>query len=205
MTEPQKTEEEIKAETEAAEKAKVEPPQERKVPESALTKQALDYKAKIEKLEKKLNSIDTEKSKAEEADLLKKNEHLKVIAAKEATIKQMEADIAAKDRKMVEASAREQLRNLGMNDALYLQGALAGLPADATAETIGTWSEALKASNPTAFTAPATPIKAADPGDPSVSHNNASIAQLKADLNDPAKAKAASAELERRVMSGESI
>ncbi len=127
---------------------------ERKVPESALTKQAADFSAQIAKLTKQVNSHDAEKVKSKEAKMVEDGKLNDLIAERDKTIADMQATATASSRSILEASAREQLRNLGMSDPLYLQGAIAGLPQDATSESIDTWAKTMKVDNESAFTAP---------------------------------------------------
>jgi len=206
MTEPQKTEPEA---TEAA-AAKAEDNTvvsgERKVPESALKKQAEDFRAENAKLAKQLAAVESDKLKAKEAKMLEDGKLQELIASREAKIVELESNAAQSARSLLESSAREQLRNLGMSDPLYLQGALAGLPKDATAESVEQWAKLLKADNATAFTAVVTPVgQASLPGGPATNAGSTNTSQLKADLKDPAKAADAAKELEARVLRGESI
>jgi len=185
MTEPQKT-----AGTEGTQTPEPEPTPPREAasgtdPDSlrrALAKQAEEFRANEAKLQKQLQAHESEKLKAKEAKMLEDGKLQELIADRDKRIADMEARAQAADRKLLESTARDQLRNLGMNDALYLQGALAGLPTDASAETIDAWAKTLKVDNPTAFTAPATPIKAADPGDPSTNAGGSDLeSRLKSD------------------------
>jgi len=189
MTEPQKTEEEIKAEAEAeaAAKAAAEAePAGGKDPESlrrALAKQAEEFRANEAKLQKQLASYESEKLKAKEAKMKEDGKLQELLAEKEKAISDMAATAAAVDRRLLEASAREQLRVLGMTDTLYLTGAIAGLPADATAESVPEWAKLIKADNEAAFVAPATPVRQASlPGGPAI--NAIDTASLEARLKD---------------------
>ena len=138
--------------------------------------------------------------------MLAKNEHEKIIADRDKTIAEMKANSAAATRALLESEARGKLRDLGMERALSLAGAVAGLPADATAETLDAWAAQMKVANEGEFTAPVTPVgQASLPGGPSTGSTSTSVAQLKADLKDPAKAADAMKALSDIAESGGSI
>jgi len=180
MTESQKTEGTEGTPDAKPEAEKVEQSAERKVPESALSKQAADFNAQIARLTKQVNSNDADKLKAKEDKLKADGELQKLIDVRDEKIAEMESNAGKAARSLLESSAREQLRNLGMNDALYLQGALAGLPTDATAESVETWAKTMKVDNEAAFTAPATPVKIPGTPDPAVNGGSADWKQVEA-------------------------
>jgi len=183
----QKTEPESKPE--ATPESKPAETGERKVPESALTKQAEDFRAENaatrlenEKMRKQLAAVESDKLKAKELKMVEDGELKELIAAREKTIADLTVAAATSARSLLESSAREQLRNLGMSDPLYLTGALAGLPQDATAESVTEWAKLIKADNAAAFTAPVTPVgQASLPGGPAT---DAGGGDLKARLVD---------------------
>ena len=208
----QKTPEEIKAEQDAADaaaKAAADTDKGGDDPNSlrrALAKQAAEKDAENAKLSKQLAAVESDKLKAKEQKMIEDGELKELIAAREKTIADLTVSAATSARSLLESSAREQLRNLGMSDPLYLTGALAGLPKDATAESITEWAKLIKADNATAFTAPFTPVgQASLPGGPATNAGGSNVNQLKADLQDPAKAASAAKELEARVLRGEAI
>jgi hypothetical protein len=181
MDKPQTTEPEAK--TEAAPEPKPAESGERKVPESALTKQAEDFRAENAKLAKQLAAVESEKLKAKEQKMVEDGKLKELIEAREKTIADLTASAATSARSLLESSAREQLRSLGMSDPLYLQGALAGLPADATKESVTEWAKLIKADNATAFTAPVTVVgQASLPGGPATDAGGSDLAaRLKSD------------------------
>jgi len=206
----QKTEQELAAEKEAADKAAAdkataEGGDDKAGLRAALAKQAADYQKQIADLSKKVNAVEAKDLAAKEADMLAKNEHEKIIAERDKTIAEMRENSAAASRALLESSAREKLRDLGMERALSLAGAVAGLPADATTETLDAWAAQMKVNNEGEFTATVTPVGQSSVGDPHVGSLSASVAQLKADLKDPAKAADAMKTLSEIAESGKSI
>lgn len=178
---------------------------ERKVPESALTKQAVDFNAQIAKMQKQINAHESEKVKAKEAKMKADGDLQKLLDDRDSTIKQMQDDAKSSARSLLESSAREQLRNLGMSDPLYLQGAIAGLPADATSDTVPEWAKIMKADNEAAFTAPATPVgQASLPGGPAVNGSDTASLEARLQSDDPKVKAAAYSEQLRNELSGKS-
>ena len=184
----QKTPEEIKAEQDAADaaaKAAADTDKGGDDPNSlrrALAKQAAEKDAENAKLSKQLAAVESDKLKAKEQKMIEDGELKELIAAREKTIADLTVAAATSARSLLESSAREQLRNLGMSDPLYLTGALAGLPQDATAESVTEWAKLIKADNAAAFTAPVTPVgQASLPGGPAT---DAGGGDLKARLVD---------------------
>ncbi len=160
-------------------------PSERKVPESALTKQAADFNAQIAKLTKQVNSHDAEKVKAKEAKMVEDGKLNDLIAERDKTIAEMKAAAATSSRSLLESSAREQLRNLGMSDALYLQGAIAGLPMDATSDSLEEWAKLMKADNESAFTAPVKVVAQSSVGPPATNGSDDAALEARLKSDDP--------------------
>jgi len=173
MADPKTTEEKP---TEAAPEA----PDERKVPESALKKQASDFNAEREAMRKEnaelmafRQKFESDQKKAEDARMLANNEHSKIIEEREIQISELQGNIQNLERSHVANAARDALRDLGMSDALRLTGALAGLPSDATTESVTEWATAIKAANAAAFEALANPTPQQRAGTPSAGGGSA--------------------------------
>ena len=185
MTEP--TEQELAAEKAAADKAAAdkaaaEGGDDKAGLRAALAKQAADYQKQIADLSKKVNAVEAKDLAAKEADMLAKNEHEKIIAERDKTIAEMKANSMAATRALLESEARGKLRDLGMERALSLAGAVAGLPADATTETLDAWAAQMKVNNESAFTSPVKPVSQASVGDPKVDGGGGDLAaRLKSD------------------------
>ena len=183
----QKTEPESKPE--ATPESKPAETGERKVPESALTKQATDFRAENEatrleneKMRKQLAAVDSEKLKAKEAKMLENGEYQKLLDEQKKENAELKTQAAHKDRALIKASARAKLSDLGMKRPLTLDGAIVGLPADATMETLDTWVAQMKVNNEAEFTSPVTPVgQASLPGGPAT---DAGGGDLKARLVD---------------------
>ena len=159
----------------------------------ALTQQATEKDAEIAKLMKQVNANEAEKTKTKEAKMKADGDLQKLLDEKEKTISEMKATAETSVRSLLESSAREQLRNLGMDDALYLRGALAGLPADATEETIEAWAKTMKIDNPPAFTAPVVKLGQSSVGPPATDAGSANWKDIEAQTksDDPKERKQA--------------
>ncbi|MCP4674257.1 MAG: hypothetical protein GY854_01820 [Deltaproteobacteria bacterium] len=145
---------------------KVEAPSgdERKVPESALKKQAADFAAERESMNAQLTELaafrekfDNDAKKADEDKLKREGEHEKIIAERDTSIAELKNSIAGLERSNVVSDARDALRNAGMTDALRIKGALGDLPADIKKDGVAEWLTTFKAANASAFEAVANP------------------------------------------------
>ncbi len=195
MTEPQKTEAEIKAETDAAAKATADKAaadkaagdaggNDRPSLERALSIQAEKKNAEIDALTKKLNAQAAADIKTKEDKLKADNKLQELLDTRDAKIKEMMDKSTAASRALLEAAAKEKLRDFGMQRALSLAGAVAGLPADATAESLDAWVAQVKVGNEAEFTAPLNPVKIPGTPDPAVNETGADLeSRLKSDDN----------------------
>ncbi len=155
-------------------------PSERMVPESALSKQAADFKAQIAELAQFKSQHETATKKAEEADAIAKQEFDKVLADRDKSLADAGAQLATLQRQIVEGGARDALRSGGLNNDLMIAGALAALPTDMTADGLGDWTSKFLADNADALTAAPTPVKQPGAGSPRVSGGGS---DLKSRLN----------------------
>ena len=159
----------------------------------ALAKQATEKDAENAKLAKQIAAFEKEKLTAKEAKMIEDGKLNDLIAERDKTIAEMTATAATSTRSLLESSARDHLRNLGMSDALYLQGALAGLPADATTESVEEWAKLMKADNATAFTAPVVTLGQSSVGPPATDAGSANWKDIEAQTksDDPKERKQA--------------
>ena len=173
----------------------------------ALAKQAAEKDAENAKLSKQLASRDAADLKAREDKLKEDNKLQELLDAREKTIADMTATATMDKRAILANEAWKVLDGLGMKDQDRLElYTTVKLPADATSESITEWAKLMKADNPAKFTAPVTPVgQASLPGGPATDAGGSNVNQLKADLQDPAKAASAAKELEARVLRGEAI
>lgn len=168
---------------------------------AALAKQAEEFRANEAKLQKQLQAYESEKLKSKEAKMIEEGQLKELIAERDKKIQEMSEQTAAASRALLEAAAREKLRDLGMIRPLALAGAVAGLPADATAESLETWVAKVHLDNAPEFTAPATPVLQPSAGDPSTSAAGADLeSRLKSD--DKTVKKSAHEELLRNRLNG---
>ncbi len=195
MTEPQKTEAEIKAETDAAAKATADKAaadkaagdaggNDRPSLERALSIQAEKKNAEIDALTKKLAARDAADLKAREGKMIEEGKTKELLAEKEKALAAALAEAETKDRKLLETNARDLLLDLGMNDSVYRIYHSERLPADATAESIKAWANTMKVDDPKAFTGPANPVKIPSTPDPAIDETGADLeSRLKSDDN----------------------
>jgi len=134
----------------------------RMVPESALITQGQELK------ELKAYREQAETAKKVEADALalEQGKFKELAAAKDTELAGHLDTIKKLERSTVQAAAKDQLRALGMNDALSLKGALVDLPGDSTAETVTAWAADLAKASPGYFKAPANPTAQPTAGAP---------------------------------------
>ena len=169
----QKTEPESKPE--ATPESKPAETGERKVPESALTKQAEDFRAENaatrlenEKMRKQLAAVDSEKLKSKEAKMVEEGKSKELIDDLRKQLADKDAVAVMNERALLSTKAERILRGLGMEDQDRLElYSIHKLPQDATRESIDEWAKLIKADNAAAFTAPVTPVgQASLPGGP---------------------------------------
>lgn len=169
---------------------------------AALAKQAGEKDAAYAALEKKLHARDAADLKAKEDKLKADGELQELLDARELTIKEMTDKSTAAVRSLLESSAREKLRDLGMARPLSLAGAVAGLPADATAETLDAWAAQMKVANESEFVKGVKPLNMGGAGDPKADATDGSLEErLKSD--DKEVRAAANAERLKKKMTGE--
>ncbi len=159
---------------------------ERRVPESALIKQAEEFRTQIAALQKELGGAskfkadhEAEQAKAEEARAIAASEFEKVLGKRDADIADKDALIAGFKRKEVVGIAKDDLRSRGMTDELKIKGALTELPGEVDLEQIAEWTRTLAEKNPAWFTAPATPVTQSQVGTP---HTGSTSTDLKTRL-----------------------
>lgn len=196
--------EEIKTQ-EPKEEPQAEETTERMVPVSALQKQAADYKAQLDELQKFKAEYEAGQRKAEEEEMKKREEFDKLLSKKDGELEELRRSLSERDRRIVEGMAKDKLRAMGLQDDLRIRGALVDLPADATADTVEQWATEFKSANPGAFETGPTPVRQPSAGSPDSGSTTASVAQLKADLADPSKAAKAAREIEARILRGDAI
>ncbi len=142
---------------------------------AALAKQAEDKNAEIAKLTKQINDNAAASLKSKEDKLKADNKLQELLDARDATIRDMTEKSTAAARALLEGAAREKLRDLGMTRALSLAGAVAGLPADATAETLEAWAAQMKVGNEAEFTEPVTKVAQSSVGAPATNATDGSL------------------------------
>ncbi|MFA5377728.1 MAG: hypothetical protein WC455_18405 [Dehalococcoidia bacterium] len=99
---------------------------ERRVPESALRKQAEDFQAKLSAAEAKLKAFEEAQSKAKEEQLKKDGKFQELAAAAEAKAARLEIEFAAKERRLT-----LEAKLAGITDKHARLGAIVDCPADA--------------------------------------------------------------------------
>lgn len=143
----------------------------------ALAKQAGEKDAEIAALQKKLAANDASALKVREDKLKEDNKLQELLDTRDKTIREMTDKSTAASRALLESTAREKLRDLGMLRTLSLAGAVAGLPADATAESLDAWTAQIKVGNEDEFKTPVKPIgQSSLPGGPAADGGGGDLA-----------------------------
>ncbi len=145
----------------------------RMVPETALSKQASDFRAELKARDAQISElteyragIEASQKAKEEAKAKEAGEYQKLIDAKATELDEAQAKIVTLQKQAVESIARAALDDAGMRDKLTQTGALSSLPADATAETVGDWVTKVKELNPNNFVTPPNPTTQPRAGTP---------------------------------------
>lgn len=160
---------------------------------AALAKQAGEKDAEIAKLTRQVNDNAAASLKSKEDKLKADNKLQELLDARDKTISEMTDKSTVAARALLESSAREKLRGLGMERPLSLAGAVAGLPADATAETLDAWAAQMKVANEGEFVKGVKPLNMGGVGDPSVDAGSANWKDVETQMksDDPEKRKQA--------------
>lgn len=160
---------------------------------AALAKQAGEKDAEIAKLNKQVNDNAAASLKAKEDKLKADNKLQELLDTRDKTISDMTDESTAALRSLLESSAREKLRDLGMERPLSLAGAVAGLPADATAETLDAWVAQMKVANEGEFVKGVKALNMGGVGDPAINAGSANWKDVEAQMqsDDPKERKKA--------------
>lgn len=120
-----------------------------------------------------LNELRSSKTAAEESarqaaedEALKKGEHEKVIEDLRKQLVDRDSAVKSAEMKAFHSVAESKLLGAGMSSKLSRSGAVAGIPADTTTDTLDAWISDLKKSNPREFEPVKEPIKQPGAGEP---------------------------------------